>query len=155
MMSFILKIYQKAYNKLPFSIWFFCVFFIIAGFCGCAGPDNLIVKSGNWDRIRYGEYFVENCTWNVGAAHGKWSESIFCDTTKGSMGWKWDFSNEMNGENAYVCKTYPEIIFGRKPFDVYKSTTPRLPVKLDSAFFRLEYDYSATFRSRTAETPAR
>lgn len=117
--------------------------FIIAGFCGCKGPGGLIEKSGNWDRIQYGEYLVENCTWNVGAARGKWSESIFCDTTAGSMGWRWDFSNEKNGGNAYVCKTYPEIIFGRKPFDVYKSTTPRLPTELTSAQFRLEYEYVA------------
>jgi hypothetical protein len=98
----------------------------------------LIEKSGEWDRIQNGEYLVENCTWNIQAAHGKWRQTVFCDPATGSMGWRWDFS----GEDAAV-KTYPEIIFGRKPFDSYTSTTPRLPAPLASARFRLEYDYEA------------
>jgi hypothetical protein len=59
------------------------------------------------------------------------------------MGWRWDFSGEKDDSNSYVVKTFPEIIFGRKPFDNYKSTTSRLPVELTSAKFRLEYDYTA------------
>jgi hypothetical protein len=31
----------------------------------------------------------------------------------------------------------------RKPFDVYTSTTPRLPTNLTSAQFRIEYEYTA------------
>jgi hypothetical protein len=42
-----------------------------------------------------------------------------------------------------VVKTYPEIIFGKKPFEVYRSTTTRLPIVLTSARFRLEYEYAA------------
>lgn len=121
--------------------WFCSALFMIAG--SCAAQGGLIEKSGEWDRIRYGEYLVENCTWNVQAARSEWRETIFCDTTSGSMGWRWDFSGEKDEGNSYVVKTYPEIIFGRKPFDVYTSTTPRLPTNLASARFRVEYEYSA------------
>jgi hypothetical protein len=104
-----------------------------------AAPSGLIEKSAAWDRIQDGEYLIENCTWNVQAAHRPWQETIFCDPATGSRGWRWDFSGEDN-----VVKTYPEIIFGRKPFDVYRSTTPRLPVRLSAAQFQLEYEYAAT-----------
>ena len=106
--------------------------------CGGAAPGGLIEKSGEWDRIQDGEYLVENCTWNVQAATNKWSQTIFCDPATGSRGWRWDFS----GENG-ATKTYPEIIYGRKPYAIYQSTTPRLPVALAAAQFRLEYDYAA------------
>jgi len=104
---------------------------------------GLIEKSGEWDRIQNGGYLVENCTWNVSAAKSKWSQTIFCDTLKKSYGWKWDFSGEKEDENSYVIKTFPEIIFGRKPYENYKSTINRLPVPLTSAQFRLEYEYIA------------
>jgi hypothetical protein len=117
--------------------------FVAAGFFACVSQGKWIEKSNEWDRIQNGEYLVENATWNVTAARGKWSETIFCDTTAGSYGWRWDFSKEKDEENGYVCKTFPEIIFGRKPFDVYKSTTPRLPVLLSTAQFKLEYEYYA------------
>jgi|WetSurMetagenome_2_1015567.scaffolds.fasta_scaffold32189_2 hypothetical protein len=121
---------------------FFSVLFLAGILCGCAAQNGLIEKSGEWDRIIYGEYLVENCTWNVSAAQSKWQEIVFCDTLQGSCGWKWDFSNEKDEPNSYVVKTYPEIIFGRKPFDNYRSTTTRLPIGLTSAKFRLEYEYS-------------
>lgn len=59
------------------------------------------------------------------------------------MGWRWNFLGEKDEPNTYIGKTYPEIIFGRKPFNVYQSTTSRLPIELTSAKFRLEYDYCA------------
>lgn len=113
-------------------------FLLLTGFCSGAASDGLIEKSGNWDQIQDGEYLVENCTWNVQAARHPWRQTIFCDPATGSRGWRWDFS----GEDA-VTKTYPEIIFGRKPFTIYTSTTTRLPTPLSTARFRLEYEYVA------------
>jgi dihydrofolate reductase len=110
---------------------------------GCATQKGLIEKSGEWDRIAYSEYLVENCTWNVSAAQSKWQEIIFCDTLDGSLGWKWDFSGEKDTGNTPVIKSFPEVIFGRKPYDNYRSTTTRLPGELVSASFRLEYEYAA------------
>jgi hypothetical protein len=67
----------------------------------------------------------------------------FCDTLKGIMGWKWDFSGEKDNPNTFLVKTFPEIVFGKKPYKNYKPTTARLPVELTSAKFRLEYEYLA------------
>lgn len=106
--------------------------------------QNLIEKSGQWDQIPNGEYLVENNTWNVQAMKSKWTETIFCDTVQGDMGWKWDFSGEKDAPDSFVVKSFPEIIFGKKPYDNYKSTSPRLPVRLTSANFQLEYEYLAT-----------
>jgi len=122
---------------------FFIPLFIIVSSLDCSTLYGQIEKSGEWDRILNDEYLVENCTWNVSAAKGKWNQTIFCDTVKGSYGWKWDFSGEKENEDAYIVKTYPEIIFGRKPYENYTSTTNRLPVALTSAKFRLEFDYIA------------
>jgi hypothetical protein len=121
----------------------FSAFILIFGCCGCGLLSNQIQKSGEWDRIHYGEYLIENNTWNVSAFHSTWQQNIFCDTTTGTCGWNWDFSDEKNDLANDVVKTYPEIIFGRKPYDGYQSTTQRLPVSLVSAKFSLEYDYSA------------
>jgi hypothetical protein len=102
-----------------------------------------IEKSGEWERIADGEYLVENVTWNTGAATTPWSETIFCDPATGERGWRWDFSNE-TGEARLVVKSYPEIIWGRKPFEVYPATTPRMPAPLgEVGGLVLEYDYEA------------
>jgi hypothetical protein len=130
--------YLTKFHGLLFSL-----LFVIAFSSGYSTLFGQIEKSGEWERIQNGEYLLENCTWNVNAAKSKWSQTIFCDTVKGIFGWKWDFSGEKEEENSYVIKTYPEIIFGRKPYENYKSTTNRLPVPLTSAKFRLEYDYFA------------
>lgn len=104
-----------------------------------AAPPGLIEKSGAWDRIADGEYLVENNTWNIQAVGaGRWSQTIFCDPATGRRGWRWDFP----GQDS-VIKSYPEIIYGKKAYDNYTSTTPRLPAPLATARFRLEYDYEA------------
>jgi hypothetical protein len=131
---------DKIKYKLGYIRYLFIALLIFLSSCK---SRNLVEKSGQWDRIQYGEYLVENATWNVQAVKSKWTETIFYDTLKGSMGWKWDFSGEKDEPNTYIGKTYPEIIFGRKPFNIYQTTTSRLPTKLTLAGFRLEYEYYA------------
>jgi hypothetical protein len=125
---------------LKHNTYLFIALLIIFSSCK---SRNLVEKSGQWDQIKYKEYLVENNTWNIQSTKSKWTESIFCDTTKGSMGWKWEFSGEKDEPNTIVVKTYPEIIFGKKPYNVYRSTTSRLPIALTIAKFRLEYEYAA------------
>jgi hypothetical protein len=113
--------------------------FLAAALPVAARPDSRIEKSEPWARIMDGEYLVENNTWNIKAAQSdKWQQTIFADPATGSRGWRWAFT----GEND-VLKTYPEIIFGLKPYAGYVSTTKRLPIPLADARFRLEYDYVA------------
>jgi hypothetical protein len=127
-------------HKLICNRCFFIAFLII--FYSCKS-HSLVEKSGQWNQIRHGEYLVENNTWNIQAIKSKWTQTIFCDTLKGIMGWKWDFSGEKDNPNFYIVKTFPEIIYGKKPYDNYQSTTFQLPTELTSAQFRLEYEYVA------------
>jgi hypothetical protein len=113
---------------------------------GSCTARNLVEKSGPWESIQYREYLIENNTWNIQAIKGKWSETIFCDTLQGVMGWKWDFSDEKDQQSRNVVKSFPEIIYGKKPYKSYQSTTPLLPVKMSAAHSRIKYDYSANAR---------
>ena len=113
---------------------------LIAVACHGATAPGLIEKSGEWEKISLGDYLVENNTWNVKAVRPgfAWRQSVFADPSTGAMGWRWDYS----GQNGDI-KCFPEIIFGKKAFDGYASTTPRLPAPLAGARCRLEYDYAA------------
>ena len=127
---------KKMNNTFRESWYLFFISFIILSSCK---SHNLVEKSGQWDQIKHGEYLVENNTWNVQSTKSKWTQTIFFDTLNGSMGWKWDFSNEKT--DSLLVKSFPEIIFGKKPYENYKSTSSRLPIELVSNQFHLEYDY--------------
>ena len=105
--------------------------------------QGLVEKSAPWDRIICQDYLIENVTWNVQAAKSPWTETIFCDTLHGAMGWRWNFSGEPDLPENYTIKTFPEIIFGQKPYKGYNSTTTMLPVNLTSAQFQIDYEYAA------------
>ena len=103
---------------------------------------NINEFSNQWATINYKEYLVQNATWNVQAAINGWTQAIFCDTLTGMLGWKWDFSKEKEIQNALVVKTFPEVIYGKKPYSGIQSTTTKLPEKISTADFSLKYDYS-------------
>jgi hypothetical protein len=130
------QLVEKMNNTMRDSWYLLFMLIIILSSCK---SHNLVEKSGQWDQIKHGEYLVENNTWNVQAAKGKWTQTIFCDTLIGSMGWKWDFSNEK--ADSLLVKSFPEIIFGKKPYKNYQSATSQLPVELTSNQFHLEYEY--------------
>ncbi len=123
----------------PFAKYFYMVTAVY--FCSCSSSSNLIEKSGEWERISYGEYIVENCTWNTSAIKGKWKEAIFYDTINGETGWKWDIPLEKDPRYNSIIKTFPEIIYGRKPYEGYSSTTGRLPAIIGSVKIDVEFDY--------------
>ncbi len=113
---------------------------LVATACHGAVAPGLIEKSSAWEKIALGEYVVENNTWNTSAVRpgSVWRQSVFADPATDAMGWRWDFSGQDD-----TIKSFPEIIYGKKAFAAYASTTPRLPMPLDRARFRLEYDYAA------------
>lgn len=123
--------------------YIFSLLIILLLSLSACNKNGLIEKSGGWDQIRYGEYVLENNIWNVQAAKSKWSQTIFCDTLTGSMGWKWDFSGESNNIDSFILKAYPQIIFGKKPYEKYSTSTSKLPIKLPLAKFSIEYEYAA------------
>ena len=137
--NIIIRLIEKRNNALR-NLWYlFFISFIILSSCK---SHNLVEKSGQWDQIKHGEYLVENNTWNVQAAKSKWTETILYDTLYGNMGWKWDFAGEKDTPPSYLVKSFPEIIFGKKPYKNYQSTSSRLPTELTSNHFQLEYEYS-------------
>jgi hypothetical protein len=127
--------FQK--NKLR-SYWHFLII-LITIICSCSS-NGLVEKSDQFAQIQFSEYLIENNTWNVKAAKSKWSESIYRDTLNGNFGWKWDFTGEKDEPNE--IKSYPEVIYGRKPYSGYKSTTTLLPKELIKAGFWINYDYT-------------
>jgi hypothetical protein len=131
---------ENQHYNLKFSGLFFII--LLIGYMPC-NSQGLMERSGEWNRILYGEYLLENNTWNVQALQPGWSQTIFYDTLKGSKGWRWDFSGEKDELNTIEVKTFPEIIFGRKPYDGYESTVSCLPMQLATAQFILEYEYQA------------
>ncbi|MEN8721172.1 MAG: hypothetical protein ABF296_13015, partial [Oceanococcaceae bacterium] len=72
--------------------------------------------------------FLENNTWNVGGLSGDFEQCIYtnANTDGPRMGWTWEFPLE---ESDGVL-SYPEIIFGWKPF-MRESSTIALPQRLD------------------------
>jgi len=129
--------------QLICTVSFGALIILLLSFSAC-NTNGLIEKSGGDDQIRYGEYIVENNIWNIQAAKSKWAQTVFFDTINGSMGWRWDFSSEPNQIDSFIPKTYPQIIFGKKPYKKYQTTTTaKLPIELPSAKFSIEYEYSA------------
>ncbi len=125
-------------KKIIFSIKLLIILLISGSACK---NNSLIEKHNQWEIIRYKEYLIENNTWNILAAKYEWSQTIFCDTISGIMGWRWDFSGESKTNNNKEVKTYPEIIFGKKPYSNYLSTTSRLPERITSSEISLRYEY--------------
>jgi hypothetical protein len=59
------------------------------------------------------------------------------------MGWRWNFSGEHDEPGTFVSKTYPQIIYGKKPYETYSATTDKLPAPLTAAKFSIDYEYEA------------
>jgi hypothetical protein len=138
------KLTFRLLEKMKYTFRDSCyLFFILPVILSSCKSHNLVEKSGQWDQIKHGEYLVENNTWNVQAIKSKWTETIFYDTVKGKMGWKWDFSNEKDAPDSFLIKSFPEIIFGKKPYENYQSTSSRLPIELTSNKYQLDYEYFA------------
>ena len=131
---------MKNSNERKFKIVKYLLLILVL-FCFSFTINNIIEKNNQWDLIKYKEYLIQNDTWNVQAAKTGWTQSIFCDTLTGMLGWKWDFSKENDTINSTVVKTYPEVIFGKKPYIGFQSTTTKLPERITNVACSLKYDY--------------
>lgn len=84
---------------------------------------------GDWATISLGEYEVNNNIWGKGVIKG-YTQCIFgvMDLYSGlpaTAGWSWHWPKSDEG-----VKAYPSILYGRKPWNKY-STTSQLPRVLD------------------------
>jgi hypothetical protein len=74
-----------------------------------------------------GPYRYENNQWGSGKARGRFEQCLLERTVQGERqrGWTWNFP----GTDASVF-SYPEIIFGWKPWTGGKTTHPALPARI-------------------------
>ena len=92
------------------------------------GPTALSQESQkceDWAEIREGEYMVSNNVWGKGEITDYQqciSKTQQGDATQFEWTWQWP-------GNGGQVKSYPEIIYGWKPWNS-ESTTPAMPVKL-------------------------
>lgn len=74
-----------------------------------------------------GPYVYENNQWGSGKSKGRFEQCLLERTVSGKKqrGWSWNFP----GTDSSVF-SYPEVIFGWKPWSGGKTTHPSLPVRI-------------------------
>ena len=86
-----------------------------------------------WAWIQQGEYATQNNVWNVSGIN--YTQCIQFNH------WRW----HVNANDPSKIRTYPETIFGKKPWSA-ASTTPKLPKQLPSVY-DMDVDFSWQFIS--------
>src|SRR5512146_3307287 len=88
--------------------------------------------------IADGPYRYENKQWGSGKAQGPFEQCLLKRTVDGKQqrGWTWNFP----GTDSSVF-SYPEVVFGWKPWTGGKTTDPHLPTRVgDYKKLTLVYD---------------
>ena len=100
--------------------------------------DNYITKTNDWDTITFSEYIIENNVWGKGSITD-YSQSIFYNQdTPNNFGWEWNWPD--SGTNV---KSYPEIIYGKKPWNE-NTTTSKLPTVVSNAYLTIDITSTTT-----------
>jgi hypothetical protein len=123
------------------AIWPFISLLLFAGLCGGAGcrlrkdahhapgkfGDGVASECNNGYAIADGPYRYENNQWGSDKAQGPFEQCLLKRTVNGKRerGWTWNFP----GTDPSVF-SYPEIIFGWKPWTGGKTTDPHLPTRV-------------------------
>lgn len=102
-----------------------------------------------WLEIGYGNYRLQNNTWNSTAVYNNnWSQCIELTGGPGNYVAKWDYNwLDRTQGNDFAVKSYPQVYYGRKTqYNLSGSVAETgLPVRTDSMpQFFVEYDYSET-----------
>ena len=102
-----------------------------------------------WFEIAYGNYRLQNNTWNNTAVDSdNWSQCIELNGNSGNYIAKWDYNwLQQNEGNEFAVKSYPQVYYGRKTqFNssgtVEQTGLPALTDNLQQIW--VEYDYSET-----------
>jgi Glycosyl hydrolase family 12 len=100
--------------------------------------EGVSAQCNNGYAIADGPYRYENNQWGSGKAQGPFEQCLLKRTVNGKTqrGWTWNFP----GTDPTVF-SYPEIIFGWKPWTGGKTTHPALPTRVgDFAKLTLVYE---------------
>ncbi len=122
---------------------------LVFGWCGCRLRRNVHNAPGKYGAgvtsqcangyaVADGPYRYENNQWGSGKAQGPFEQCLLKRTVDGKQqrGWSWSFP----GTDASVF-SYPEVIFGWKPWTGGKTTDAHLPTRVgDFKKLTLVYD---------------
>lgn len=102
-----------------------------------------------WAEIAYGDYVLQNNTWNDSEVYtDDWSQCIEVTGGPGRYIAKWDYNwLPRDGGNEYSVKSYPQVYYGRKTRNTRSGTVERLglPANINNLpQFRVRYKYSET-----------
>lgn len=102
-----------------------------------------------WFEIAYGNYKLQNNTWNSTAVStDNWSQCIELTGNSGNYVARWDYNwLQQNQGNEYAVKSYPQVYYGRKTQFNISGTIQEtgLPVQTDQMQqIWVEYEYSET-----------
>lgn len=102
-----------------------------------------------WAEISYGDYVLQNNTWNDSDVfYDTWSQCI--EVTGGPGGYvaKWDYNwLDRTEGNEYSVKSYPQVYYGRKTRNTASGTPEKLglPVMINNIpEYKVRYKYSET-----------
>lgn len=111
---------------------------------GCAAkesvrPSGRLVKYSSEDYaliVLNGGYVLSNNVWNKGATSGPYEQAVFEETVKGkpAFGWQWRWPSSTN------VVSYPEVIYGDKPWDKPMGLVAEFPFKAGSKSITTEFD---------------
>jgi len=102
-----------------------------------------------WAEISYGDYVLQNNTWNSGDVYSnRWSQCIELGGSRGNYVAKWDYNwLNRNEGNDFSVKSYPQVYYGRKTGNSQSGTPEALgvPVSVHNIpEFKVRYRYSET-----------
>ena len=102
-----------------------------------------------WAEIGYGDYVLQNNTWNDSDVWtDDWSQCITLTGSAGNYVAQWDYNWLRRDEgNEYSVKSYPQVYYGRKTQNTQSGTPEKLGVPAHVSNipdFKVRYKYSET-----------
>ncbi len=103
----------------------------------------------HWAEISYGDYVLQNNTWNDSEVYSdNWHQCIELTGSAGNYVAKWDYNwLEQDEGNEYSVKSYPQVYYGRKTRNTASGTPEKLglPAPLNAIpDYKVRFKYSET-----------
>lgn len=102
-----------------------------------------------WAEISYGDYVLQNNTWNDSEVYSDdWHQCIELTGNQSNYIAKWDYNwLDKNRGNEFSVKSYPQVYYGRKTRDSISGSVEKLglPASINRLpDFKVKYKYSET-----------
>lgn len=102
-----------------------------------------------WAEISYGDYVLQNNTWNFSDVYSdRWSQCIELTGGPGNYVARWDYNwLDRDEGNEFSVKSYPQVYYGRKTRNSQSGSPERLglPVNVNNLpEYKVRYRYSET-----------